>query len=133
MKRNNALRLRHGSILNFSLLRPDGRYVGYREVEKLACIHGLQLRTGGFCNPGATQHFLGLSHAQVKRHVELGHVCWDDHDLLDGLPTGSVRTSFGYMSSEADVRALVAFVNRFGRIAHLLQDSFQRWRILKAQ
>jgi molybdenum cofactor sulfurtransferase len=104
---------RHGSILNFSLLRPDGRYVGYREVEKLACIHGLQLRTGGFCNPGATQHFLGLSHAQVKRHVELGHVCWDDHDLLDGLPTGSVRTSFGYMSSEADVRALVAFVNRY--------------------
>lgn len=44
----------------------------------------IKLVVGGFCNPGATQSFLGLSHAQIQEHVELGHVCWDEHDLLNG-------------------------------------------------
>ena len=44
-----------------------GGFVGYREVEKIAVIHGIHLRTGGFCNPGATQAYLQLSHAQIKQ------------------------------------------------------------------
>ena len=104
---------KHGSVLNFNLLRPDGGFVGFREVEKLASIHGIHLRTGGFCNPGATQSFLRLTHEQVKQHVELGHVCWDDHDLIDGVPTGSVRVSFGYMSSTGDTERLVSFVAKY--------------------
>ena len=98
---------KHGSVLNFNLLRPassGGGFVGYREVEKLASIHGIHLRTGGFCNPGATQAYLQLSHEQVKKHVERGHVCWDDHDLIDGVPTGSIRISFGYMSKLSDAQ-----------------------------
>ena len=107
---------RHGSVLNFNLLRPSaagGGFVGFREVEKLACIHGIHLRTGGFCNPGATQSFLELTAQQVKEHVELGHVCWDDHDIINGVPTGSIRISFGYMSSLSDARRFVSFIEKF--------------------
>jgi len=33
-----------GSIVSFNLKRPDGSWYGYREVEKLASLSGIQLR-----------------------------------------------------------------------------------------
>ncbi len=59
-----------------------------REVEKVAGLAGIMLRTGCFCNPGACQAYLGLSHKDVISNYEAGHVCWDDHDIIDGRPTG---------------------------------------------
>ncbi|KAL0443167.1 UNVERIFIED_CONTAM: Molybdenum cofactor sulfurase [Sesamum latifolium] len=41
---------------------------------------------------------------------EAGHVCWDDRDVLNGKPTGSVRVSFGYMSTFEDARKLLKFI-----------------------
>lgn len=35
-----------------------------------------------------------------------GHICGDHIDLIDGLPTGSVRVSFGYQSSKSDADKL---------------------------
>lgn len=55
-----------------------------REVEKLAGLHGIFLRTGCFCNPGACALHLGITASQSKRNFEAGHVCWDDHDIIDG-------------------------------------------------
>ena len=55
-----------------------------REVEKLAGLHGIFLRTGCFCNPGACARHLGITPSQSKRNYEAGHVCWDDNDILDG-------------------------------------------------
>jgi len=31
-------------------------------------------------------------------------------DLIDGIPTGSIRVSFGYMSTMDDVQKLISFV-----------------------
>ena len=61
-----------------------------REVEKLAGLAGIMLRTGCFCNPGACSAHLGLSHEDVISNYEAGHVCWDDQDLIDGRPTGEI-------------------------------------------
>lgn len=33
-----------GSLVSFNLKRPDGSWFGYREVEKLASLSGIQLR-----------------------------------------------------------------------------------------
>lgn len=33
-----------GPTVSFNLLRPDGSWFGYREVEKLASLSGIQLR-----------------------------------------------------------------------------------------
>lgn len=39
-----------------------------------------------------------------------GHVCGDNIDLVDGRPTGSIRVSFGYMSSFEDCQNFLRFV-----------------------
>ncbi|XP_011095699.1 molybdenum cofactor sulfurase isoform X2 [Sesamum indicum] len=99
-----------GPTVSFNLKRPDGSWFGHREVEKLASLSNIQLRTGCFCNPGACAKHLGLSHSELLSNIEAGHVCWDDRDILNGKPTGSVRVSFGYMSTFEDARKLLKFI-----------------------
>ena len=99
-----------GPVIAFNLLRPDGSWVGYREVERLAALRGITLRTGCCCNPGACAAAVGLDDAAMLANHRRGHVCWDAHDLMDGVPTGVVRASFGWMSTDADVDALVGLV-----------------------
>ncbi|OVA00053.1 Aminotransferase [Macleaya cordata] len=103
-----------GPTVAFNLKRPDGSWFGYREVEKLASLSGIQLRTGCFCNPGACAKYLGLSHMDLRSNIEAGHVCWDDYDILNGKPIGAVRISFGYMSTFEDAKKFISFlVNTF--------------------
>ncbi|KMZ64025.1 Molybdenum cofactor sulfurase [Zostera marina] len=98
-----------GPMISFNLRRLDGLWFGYREVEKLASLSGIQLRTGCFCNPGACAKYLGLSHSELLSNIEDGHVCWDDHDILNGKPTGAIRISFGYMSTFEDAELFLQF------------------------
>lgn len=93
---------RQGGIVNFNVLHEDGSYVGFGEVACLAAIYDIQLRTGCFCNPGACQKFLQLSDSDIRKQYASGHICSDYNDLVDGVPTGSVRISFGYMSRKED-------------------------------
>ncbi|CAL9145333.1 unnamed protein product [Musa hybrid cultivar] len=103
-----------GPTIAFNLKRADGSWVGYREVEKLASLSGIQLRTGCFCNPGACAKYLYLSHSDLIANFEFGHVCWDDNDILHGKPTGAVRISFGYTSAFEDAEKFLGFlVNSF--------------------
>ena len=102
-----------GSICTFNLRRPDGRYIEYTQVEELAGLNGLALRTGSFCNPGATHHYLNLSRTDVERFFAQGKVCGDDRCIIDGKATGAIRVSFGYMSTRRDADALVEFVVRY--------------------
>ncbi|XP_050081080.1 molybdenum cofactor sulfurase [Anopheles maculipalpis] len=101
-----------GAIVNFNVLNDDGGYVGFAEVACMAANHGIYLRTGCFCNPGACQRHLRLADTDLLRHYQAGHVCGDANDLIDGQPTGSVRVSFGYCTRPADVDRLVAMIRR---------------------
>ncbi|KAK3817434.1 MAG: pyridoxal phosphate-dependent transferase [Benniella sp.] len=74
-------------------LRSNGNWIGYGDVERLASMKNIHLRTGGFCNPGSMQRWLDLSAEEVKKNLETGHVCWDDTDILNGKPTGSIRVT----------------------------------------
>ncbi|KAL1508879.1 hypothetical protein ABEB36_003701 [Hypothenemus hampei] len=100
-----------GGIINFNLKRPNGDYVGFAEVLHIANLHKIYLRTGCFCNPGACQKFLQLSAEDVKTHYEAGHVCGDQNDLVNGYPTGSVRISFGYMSTYEDADTFISMIH----------------------
>lgn len=102
-----------GPVLAFNLRRVDGSMVGYTEVEKLAGLHMIQLRTGCFCNPGGCQEALGLSVEDVQAQLAAGHVCWDENDLVEGRPTGAVRVSLGYMSTWEDVTALLHLLDKY--------------------
>ncbi|KAG2607867.1 molybdenum cofactor sulfurase-like isoform X2 [Panicum virgatum] len=102
--------LKMGPTITFNLKREDCTWFGYREVEKLACLSGIHLRTGCFCNPGACAKYLGLSHSDLVSNFEAGHVCWDDNDIINGRPTGAVRISFGYMSTYEDAEEFLKFL-----------------------
>ncbi|RLM54917.1 molybdenum cofactor sulfurase [Panicum miliaceum] len=102
--------LKMGPTITFNLKREDGTWFGYREVEKLASLSGIHLRTGCFCNPGACAKYLGLSHSDLVSNFEAGHVCWDDNDIINGRPTGAVRISFGYMSTYEDAEEFLKFL-----------------------
>ncbi|KAL4617196.1 molybdenum cofactor sulfurase isoform X2 [Arapaima gigas] len=101
---------RQGAIVNFNVLDPQGSVVGYSQVDKLAGLYNIQLRTGCFCNTGACQQHLRLSDQQVKNNLQAGHVCGDNIDVIDGQPTGSVRVSFGYMSTFRDCQMFLKFI-----------------------
>ncbi|XP_021566797.1 molybdenum cofactor sulfurase [Carlito syrichta] len=99
-----------GPVINFNVLDDRGDVIGYSQVDKMASLYNIHLRTGCFCNTGACQRHLGISDAVVKKHFQAGHVCGDDIDLIDGQPTGSVRISFGYMSTLEDAQAFLRFI-----------------------
>ncbi|XP_039281365.1 molybdenum cofactor sulfurase 3 [Nilaparvata lugens] len=99
-----------GNIVNFNILRCTGDFVGYAEVQNLANLHKIHLRTGCFCNPGACQRHLNHSTNLLRHHFKQGHVCGDDQDLVDGQPTGSVRVSFGPYSRRAHADQLIKMI-----------------------
>ncbi|XP_047458143.1 molybdenum cofactor sulfurase isoform X2 [Mugil cephalus] len=99
-----------GAILNFNLMDSKGQIIGYSQVDRMACLYNIHVRTGCFCNTGACQSFLGITSEQMKRNLQAGHVCGDNIDLVDGQPTGSVRVSFGYMSTFEDCQKFLTFV-----------------------
>ncbi|XP_045383612.1 molybdenum cofactor sulfurase isoform X2 [Lemur catta] len=99
-----------GPIINFNVLDDSGNVIGYSQVDKMASLYNIHLRTGCFCNTGACQRHLGISNEMVRKHLEAGHVCGDNIDLVDGQPTGSVRISFGYMSTLEDAQAFLRFI-----------------------
>ncbi|CEG43365.1 molybdenum cofactor sulfurase [Plasmopara halstedii] len=101
---------RQGPIVACNFRRSDGSYIGYYEVQKLADIHGIHLRTGCFCNPGACQHYLNLKDSDLLASFAAGHVCGDNIDVVNNLPTGAVRLSLGYMTTFEDVHSFVEFV-----------------------
>ncbi|KAF9330474.1 hypothetical protein BG006_006554 [Podila minutissima] len=103
----------YGPIINFNLKRSNGQWIGYGDVERLASMKNIHVRTGGFCNPGSMQRWLDLSADEVKKNLEAGHVCWDDTDILNGKPTGSIRVSLGAMTTVDDVLALVSFLQEY--------------------
>ncbi|KAJ3045695.1 hypothetical protein HDV00_007821 [Rhizophlyctis rosea] len=103
-----------GPIINFNLLRPDGTYIRPSEVMRLASINNIHLRSGCFCNPGACQTALGLSSEEVRENAEIhGHVCWDDKDIINNKPTGSLRISFGASSTFTDAMTWLQFLRTY--------------------
>eukprot|EP01006_Ploeotia_vitrea_P056724 TRINITY_DN68123_c2_g10_i1.p1 TRINITY_DN68123_c2_g10~~TRINITY_DN68123_c2_g10_i1.p1 ORF type:complete len:882 (+),score=65.05 TRINITY_DN68123_c2_g10_i1:71-2647(+) len=102
-----------GCTVSFNLVDPSQKWIGFSQVETLAGLNNILLRTGCFCNPGACQHSLDLSLSELIRNMDAGHVCWDARDVLHGKPTGAVRISLGPYSTKEDVDVLANFLTDF--------------------
>jgi len=95
----------------FNVRRPDGGFVGYTQVDRLASAAGVHLRTGCCCNPGGCNAATGGAAGRPRALHNLGKVCGDGMDVDDaGMPTGVVRVSFGYSSTWQDADRLVAVI-----------------------
>lgn len=79
-----------------------------------ASLHGINLRAGGFCNPGAVTKALKLSLADIQRHHFLySRKCGDNQDIIEGRPTGALRISFGLCNTVNDVERWITFLKTF--------------------
>ena len=104
---------RQGPIISFNLKDSAGKWIGKSDVEKLAVVNGIQLRSGGVCNPGGIAASLDLNPQELRDNFAEGVRCGNDIDVLNGKPTGIVRVSLGAMSNMRDVRTFLTFLLTF--------------------
>ena len=102
-----------GPVIAFNLQNRHGDWVSNTEVEKIANIRNIQLRSGGLCNPGGIASSLKLEPWEMKRNFSAGHRCGNENDIIAGKPTGVLRVSFGAMSTMQDVERFIDFVEEF--------------------
>ncbi|KAJ2787875.1 hypothetical protein GGI15_000383 [Coemansia interrupta] len=103
---------RWGPVVAFNLKDTQGNFIGHYEVERLAVMAGIALRSGRFCNPGASQKWLQFTTPDLMRFAAMGYVCGDDHDLVDGKPVGALRISFGAMTCKLEIDLFAKFLVR---------------------
>ncbi|MEZ5124573.1 MAG: hypothetical protein R2736_23895, partial [Solirubrobacterales bacterium] len=105
---------RRGPTIAFNFLHPDGRVVDERYVDRAAAAHGISLRTGCFCNPGAGEAAFALS-AAALRDADLDDAAGIDAYLARvGMATGgAVRVSLGLVTNLADISRFLAFASGF--------------------
>jgi molybdenum cofactor sulfurtransferase len=68
---NTGLFAQQGDIVNFNLLRDDGSFVGFVEVEKMCDLFNAELRTGCHCNQGACSSYLCLDEQMQLKFKEV--------------------------------------------------------------
>ncbi|KAK0746062.1 pyridoxal phosphate-dependent transferase [Schizothecium vesticola] len=100
-----------GATVAFNVVRADGTFVSYAEVERRANERGVYVRSGGVCCPGGVFSALGYEDWQMGRARSAGHHCGNERiGVIHDLPTGIVRASLGAMSTAREVDVLVAFL-----------------------
>ncbi|SMQ52560.1 unnamed protein product [Zymoseptoria tritici ST99CH_1A5] len=102
-----------GPTIAFNIRNSQGQYVSNAEIEKLAAIKNIHLRTGGLCNPGGVVKHLKLDPWEMRENFSAGFRCGSENDILNGKPTGMLRVSFGAMSTRADATRFADFVKEF--------------------
>jgi selenocysteine lyase/cysteine desulfurase len=107
-----------GGTIALNFYDPDGNLVDHRAVESLANGFTISLRTGCFCNPGAGEIAHGLTENELK-------AAFSDRErmtfeqFLEALErdgdksAGSVRVSFGLVSTFDDAYAFTLFARTF--------------------
>lgn len=102
-----------GPIVAFNLRNSRGAWISNAEVEKLASIRNIQLRTGGLCNPGGMASSLRLAPWEMRENFSAGQRCGTENDITGGKPTGMIRVSLGAMSTLRDVNTFLHFLHEF--------------------
>lgn len=107
------LNAKQGPAVAFNLRNSQGDWISNTEVEKVATVKNIHLRTGGLCNPGGIANSLGLEPWEMKDNFSAGHRCGSENDIMNGKPTGMIRISLGAMSTLSDGNAFLSFVDEF--------------------
>ena len=100
-----------GGIVAFNLLDPGGRVIDERAVARATAAAGISIRTGCFCNPGASEAASQLTRQALRTAARARPQTMDQYIDLLGLPSGgALRASLGLASSIGDVERFLAFV-----------------------
>jgi molybdenum cofactor sulfurtransferase len=112
-----------GATVAFNFLQPDGRVVDERYVDRVAGEHGISLRTGCFCNPGAGEVAFTISQ-ETLLGGEFGEgMVLEDYVREIGLPSGgAIRASLGLASDFGDVHRFDQFAREFVDLGEIPDD-----------
>jgi selenocysteine lyase/cysteine desulfurase len=112
-----------GGTVAFNLLTSSGDVIDPGLVETGAAARRISLRTGCFCNPGASEAAFDLPPAELAPFFDrpadgedspAGEVAGFKRRLAAaGRAVGAVRASFGIASTFADVAALLALLEAY--------------------
>jgi selenocysteine lyase/cysteine desulfurase len=95
-----------GGTVAFNLRR-DGHLLPYEAVEAAAREHGVAIRGGCFCNPGAAEHAFGIPARRARTCLRGEFSVPRFRACLGDTPVGAVRASIGVPTSAADLDRLV--------------------------
>jgi molybdenum cofactor sulfurtransferase len=107
---------RRGGTIAMNFHDPAGQVIDHAVVEARASAHGISLRTGCFCNPGAGELALGLSGDELRPCFGRPdhHMTYESfRHCVAPKSSGAVRISLGLASSFADAYAFVRFAEEF--------------------
>lgn len=100
-----------GGTVSFNLLDVSGKVVDVRIVATESAAARISLRTGCFCNPGASEDALGIDSASLPPLLEIRQPSFDEFlRIINVESRGAVRVSFGISSTAADVDYFFAFL-----------------------
>lgn len=101
-----------GGTIPFNVLDAAGRVMDFWKVEAMAADRRISVRTGCFCNPGASETARGLTAPEMEGVFALGRQpgTEDLRALLPGRALGAVRASVGIATNERDVDRFVNFL-----------------------
>jgi selenocysteine lyase/cysteine desulfurase len=103
-------RARVGTVA-VSRLDPGGRVIDERAVSRATAAAGISIRTGCFCNPGASEGATQLTKQAWRAAARAHPQTMDQYVDLLGLPNGgAIRASVGLASNVGDVERFLAFV-----------------------
>ncbi|MEW1779281.1 aminotransferase class V-fold PLP-dependent enzyme [Streptomyces sp. NPDC086777] len=100
-----------GGTVALNVLGADGRIVDERVVTRDSAAHGISLRAGCFCNPGAGEEAFDLPLTRLRTAADTQVGSLDAYlELLELPSAGAVRVSLGVSSQPGDVETFLAFV-----------------------
>ncbi|UZJ56032.1 hypothetical protein CBS101457_005352 [Exobasidium rhododendri] len=123
-----------GPIVLFNILRPESDQergastrIDPSEVDRLACVDNIHMRSGRMCNIGAITKALDITEDDIKALWErgigcgsvAGNQCADrplgekEEDRLQMLISGCLRVSLSVWNTRADVDQLVFFLKKY--------------------
>jgi selenocysteine lyase/cysteine desulfurase len=110
-----------GPTVAFNFLAPNGQIVDERIVMRAANKAHIALRTGCFCNPGASEIALEVRESRLRTkgiHTVMQHMPFDDFLGYLGLQSaGAIRLSLGFISNFTDIERFLQFAQTFRNLA----------------
>ncbi len=114
---------RHGGTIAFNFLHPDGSVIDERYVDRIAGRHGISLRTGCFCNPGAGEVAFTIARETLVGGEFGEAMTLDDYVAALGLHSGgAIRASLGLASNFNDARRFKDFTTQFIDLSSVPED-----------
>jgi molybdenum cofactor sulfurtransferase len=104
-----------GGTIPFDLPERDGRIIDFRRVEAAAAERRISLRTGCFCNPGASETARGITAADMQRVFALGRRPSLDQirGVIPGKALGAARVSPGPVTNARDLDRFIELIETF--------------------